>query len=89
MHQQNLKTESISIRCTTDEKKQITQNAKESNMSVSTYIVNTCLELSMSNPNEDLLPTLATLINKYQAKLLKKKEFVHEVIRKVNKLCQK
>lgn len=85
---QNRKNVSISLRCTTEEKTELTQLALQSNMSLSNYIVHTCLCNIKSSNSLDFLPGMLTLTNEYLDGVIKKKTYVREIIRRIEELCQ-
>lgn len=84
----NKKETSVSLRCTAEEKARLNKLAENNNMSLSNYMVKTCLYSNGLINSTEVLPEIFTLINEYQRKRITKKEFIKEIIRKIEELCQ-
>lgn len=84
----NKKETSVSLRCTVEEKARLMKLAENNNMSLSDYMVKTCLYSNGLINSTKVLPEIFTLINEYRKKRITKKDFIKEIIRKVEELCQ-
>lgn len=84
----NIKTASISLRCTPEEKAKLIRLAEKKEKSVGDYLITAGLYSEGMKFNVAALPEICTLITEYKRKSISKKDFIDEIIRKVEELCQ-
>lgn len=84
----NKKEKSVSLRCTAEEKARLNKLAENNNLSLSNFMVKTCLYSNGLINSTEVLPEIFTLINEHQRKRITEKEFIDNIIRKVEELCQ-
>lgn len=81
----------ISLRCTDDDKKQIREAAEKKGMDMSKYILLVCRDslLPFSRKTSDIPPDIIcnihSLVNKFEAKEMRKKEFLRSIRKELDK----
>lgn len=88
MKRTNIKTASISLRCTPEEKEELIRLAEKKKKSVGDYLITAGLYSEGMKFNVAALPEICTLITEYKRKSISKKHCLEEIIRKVEELCQ-
>lgn len=80
-----IKSCTISVRCTEQEKQKLKELSDKENMNLSHYIIKTCLDPSVSNTkNNEVIFRIYTLVNQYDNQQISTKKFANK-IRKVVK----
>ncbi|RFZ75728.1 hypothetical protein DS742_27355 [Lacrimispora amygdalina] len=80
---------SISLRCTDKEKEKIKQVAEMKGLDLSKYILRVCKDSITTRTEKpippDIICNLSSLINKLEAKELKKRDFIEQARKELDK----
>ncbi len=79
----------ISVRCTEQEKQELKELSDKENMSLSHYIINTCLDSSVSDTKQNkVILRIYTLINQYDNQQISAKKFANKIRKVVNEYAR-
>lgn len=70
----------ISVRCTEQEKQKLKERSDKEDMSLSNYIISTCLNSSVNDTkHNEMIFKIYTFINQYDGKIISAKKFAKKI----------